>query len=286
MLSRWNVSPVRRKQHARQQSPGNGEVAALASGLSQITASLRLIVALGAALAIGIGSITAGYASESDDVEIALDLAQFLRSARTVISSNQDHINDPNIGDKGLSGAAVLEAAIEKYKAATGTDPRSIDQASREGRLLSAQMDAIVEVMDDNQETINKEGLGFKGFVPAVFGRLVNEKFREKVGQEADVKVTAPRDLVRNRKALPDNWESDVIESKLMLPDWPKDQIFTAETPNDGRPAFRVLIPEYYGQGCLQCHGEPKGDIDVTGYPKEGGKLGDLGGVISITLFH
>ena len=38
--------------------------------------------------------------------------------------------------------------------------------------------------------------------------------------------------------------------------------------------------------GCLTCHGEPKGEIDVTGYPKEGGKLGDLGGVISITLFR
>jgi hypothetical protein len=107
-----------------------------------------------------------------------------------------------------------------------------------------------------------------------------------KVGQEADVKVTAPRDLVRNRKALPDDWESRIIESELMLPGWPKDKIFTAETPVGGRPAFRVLIPEYYGQGCLQCHGEPKGDIDVTGYPKEGGKLGDLGGVISITLFR
>ena len=71
-----------------------------------------------------------------------------------------------------------------------------------------------------------------------------------------------------------------------MLRDWTKDQIFTSETPRDGRPAFRILIPEYYGQGCLQCHGEPKGEIDVTGYPKEGGKLGDLGGVISITLFR
>ena len=44
-------------------------------------------------------------------------------------------------------------------------------------------------------------------------------------------------------------------------------------------------MPEYYSKGCLACHGEPKGELDVTGYPKEGGKLGDLGGVISVTLF-
>jgi hypothetical protein len=27
-------------------------------------------------------------------------------------------------------------------------------------------------------------------------------------------------------------------------------------------------------------------EVDITGYLKEGGKLGDLGGVISITLFR
>ena len=53
----------------------------------------------------------------------------------------------------------------------------------------------------------------------------------------------------------------------------------------DGRPAFRMLLPEYYTDSCLTCHGEPKGEIDVTGYPKEGGKTGDLGGAISIVLF-
>jgi hypothetical protein len=30
----------------------------------------------------------------------------------------------------------------------------------------------------------------------------------------------------------------------------------------------------------------PKGELDITGYPKEGRKLGDLGGVMTITLFR
>jgi hypothetical protein len=47
-----------------------------------------------------------------------------------------------------------------------------------------------------------------------------------------------------------------------------------------------MLFPEYYAESCLSCHGEPKGEIDVTGYPKEGGKMGDLGGAISIVLFR
>lgn len=225
-------------------------------------------------------------ATNEEDTAIALSLAQFLRSARTVISENQALINDSEKGDKGLDAAAVLDAAIEKYKSVTGIDPRSIDKTSREGRLLDAQMAAIAAVMDDNQGTINRQGLGFKGFVPAVFARLVNEKFRLSVGHDADIKVTAPRQLIRNRKALPDSLESEVIDSKLISADWPKDKIYTAESESNGKPAFRVLIPEYYSEGCLQCHGEPKGEIDVTGYPKEGGKLNDLGGVISITLYR
>jgi hypothetical protein len=47
-----------------------------------------------------------------------------------------------------------------------------------------------------------------------------------------------------------------------------------------------MAVPEYYAASCLSCHGGPKGDIDVTGYPKEGGNEGDLGGVISISLYR
>lgn len=270
----WRDPPCRRSRRMP-------AVRALVGGLS-----IRMCLAFAMASAVVADARPDTEPAGGEDVEIALDLAQFLRSARTVISANQDLINDPDIADKGLNGEAVLEAAIERYRDATGVDPRSIDVASREGRLFSAQMDAIVAVMEENQSTINQEGLGFKGFVPAVFARLVNEKFRNSVGQEADVKVTAPVMLVRNRKALPDDWESEIIQSKLMDPDWPKDQIFTSETQRQGRSAFRVLIPEYYSEGCLQCHGGPKGEIDITGYPKEGGKLNDLGGVISITLFR
>ena len=46
------------------------------------------------------------------------------------------------------------------------------------------------------------------------------------------------------------------------------------------------MVPEYYVGSCLVCHGSPKGEMDVTGYPKEGGKVGDLGAAISITLYH
>jgi hypothetical protein len=105
------------------------------------------------------------------------------------------------------------------------------------------------------------------------------------VGNEALVRVTAPEVLVRNRKSLPDPWEARVIEEVFSDPQRPKGGMYTEVTKVNGRPAFRMLLPEYYTESCLSCHGEPKGEIDITGYPKEGGKAGDLGGAISIVLF-
>src|SRR5437588_2336286 len=90
-------------------------------------------------------SIAGVRAGPDDDAEIAKSLADMLRAARQVISTNQARINDPNLGDKGLSGQVVLQQAVDIYKKTTGIDPASIDPASRLGRLLHAQMEAIVE---------------------------------------------------------------------------------------------------------------------------------------------
>jgi len=175
---------------------------------------------------------------------------------------------------------------VKGYAKATGKDPTKIDPNSRQGRLLRAMMASIVAVTDDNQATINENGTGFKGFIPAVFARLVSEDFNQLAKGEAEVKVTAPPELVRNRKARPDAWEADIIKTKLLGADWPKGQSYSAVVETNGRPAFRVTVPEYYAPSCLVCHGSPKGEMDLTGYPKEGGKTGDLGAVISITLYH
>lgn len=241
----------------------------------------------GLLLAVAVAATPATHAETAADeeIQIALNLAKLLQIGRTVISANQDLINDASVGDKGLTGDKVLADTVERYRQATGVDLNAIDPETREGRMLLAEMQAIREVVDDNQKLINEQGIGFKGFIPAVFGRLVTERFQEKMGTEAEMKVTAPPALVRNRKARPDEWERRIIEEKFMSPDWERGEIFAEAEPSKGREAFRVMVPEYYAASCLTCHGENKGDIDITGYPKEGASEGDLGGVISISLF-
>ncbi len=251
---------------------------------SRVTTPVALLALLLLCVAPVLAFAAPGAAG--DDAAIAESLAEMLRDARTVVSNNQELINNPDVGDKGLTGKNVLDEAKRLYKSNMGVDPATIDPQSRQGRLLRAMMDSIVEVVDANQETINAKGVGFKGFIPAVFGRLISEAFARNADGEAEIKVTAPAELIRNRKARPDSWEASIIKAKLLAPDWPRGDPYSAMAEAKGRPAYRVMVPEYYVESCLACHGSPKGEMDITGYPKEGGKAGDLGAVISITLYR
>ena len=47
---------------------------------------------------------------------------------------------------------------------------------------------------------------------------------------------------------------------------------------------LRILLPLFYNKQCLTCHGQPKGQIDISGYEKEGFKEGDIGGAISVMV--
>ena len=232
-----------------------------------LTAAAVAVVLAAPAMTIG-GSSAFAAASNED---IAVSLATLLRSARAVISKNQKHINDPKVGNKGITADFVEKTARANYKKATKTDLSSVDANSRHGRLLAAEIKAIRDVMDAAQESINRKDIGVKGFLPAIFARLVTENFRVNTGGQASLKLTAPKKFVRNRANRPDKWEHKVIENMFKAPDHPRGQHFTEETSVKGKQAFRLILPEYYGQSCLACHGEPAGARDITGGKKEGG---------------
>jgi Protein of unknown function (DUF3365) len=241
---------------------------------------LPLILICAPASAQGTGS------DRAHETILGQHLADLLRAARSVVSAHQDLINDPAIGDKGIDGDSVVDEAIAIYTKNAGAPPISADMPERERRLTEALIASMREIVEEHEAQIDMQDVGFKGFIPAVYGRLVSERFVEKVGTEALMKVTAPEELVRNRKARPDEWELEVIEAHLINQEWPKGKPFIEQVEVKGRPAFRMLIPEYYSASCLTCHGEPAGEVDVTGYPKEGGHEGDLAGAISITFFE
>ena len=240
---------------------------------------------LALAMALSVGMSNVAWTKESHE-EIALSLSTLLRSARAVISDKQKHINNPDIGDKGLSAEVVVGIAMKNYKKATGKDIDSIDPTSLHGQLIAAELQAVRDVMDEAQNTINEQGVGLKGFLPAIFARLVTQNFGAAVGDKATIKLTAPKDYVRNRANRPDKWEHKVIETMFRSPDHETGKHFAETTDVKGKPAYRLILPEYYKESCLACHGEPKGERDITGGKKEGGTLGELGGAISVVIFE
>jgi Protein of unknown function (DUF3365) len=84
----------------------------------------------------------------------------------------------------------------------------------------------------------------------------------------------------RNLKNTPDAYEENVLKrlatqpaSNTSITEW-----------IDNEPTLRALTPIYYSQDCLACHGNPKGILDISGYPREGAQEGDLAGAISIQI--
>lgn len=217
--------------------------------------------------------------------EIAISLASLLRAARAVVSDHQAVINDSSKGDKGFTSAFVLEETTFNFRIETGKAIEEIDPSSLHGRLIRAKLKVIAEVVDEAQPRINKHGVGYKGFLPATFAGRVAQRFNKKHGEIAQIKLTAPKDYVRNAVNLPDVWESNVLEKQFRKPSHAYGKSVADWREKDGRRAFRLIMPEYYTQSCLACHGQPKGAADIAGGAKEGGTLGELGGAISVVIF-
>ena len=86
--------------------------------------------------------------SPAAETKTAIYLADLLRSARTVIATHQAHINNPDIGDKGLTGRVVLRKSREIFRQRTGKPLPLRDVNDLRTRLLWAQLASIREVMD------------------------------------------------------------------------------------------------------------------------------------------
>jgi hypothetical protein len=224
--------------------------------------------------------------SDADKAAIGTEITTIYRAARGVVAKSQKLINDASKGDKGLSADVVIAKTKENYKKATGNDFKMADAGSLKGKTQKALIDSIKEVMNNAQPLINEKGKGLKGFLPAIFAKQMGDGFNKNIGGQAYIKLTAPKNYVRNRANRPDKWEANVIEGKFKDAGYEKNKVFTENAKHKGKDAFRLILPEYYKQACLNCHGEPKGSKDITGGKKEGGKLGELGGAISFVIYN
>ena len=238
----------------------------------------RIVLGLISMGMVALSFAWAPSATAGDETETAELLITLLKAGRAVVSENQGLINDPSKGHKGFTEDYFAQQALEKFRAKTKID---LTKASNlpQAPMLLALLDSEKEVVAEAQMVINKQGIAFKGFLPAVFARKTGERFYKKT----NVKLRLTGLDYRNPGNRPDDFEQEVLRM-FADPRHPKGQQYVKTTMVAGKPVLRVMDPEYAGPTCLSCHGSPKGERDITGMKKEGWKEGDLAGAISLTL--
>ncbi|OOZ39854.1 hypothetical protein BOW53_09910 [Solemya pervernicosa gill symbiont] len=247
---------------------------------------LQLIALITSTALLSIGNSHAS--AQQDEARLIANLEElmiFLSAAQSAATGNQDLINDPELGDKGITGKMVITEALNNYKEKTGG--RFLTPGSNDlfYQARKAMLSAVKSVVDEAQPVINAKGVGFKGFIPAVFRSQVSIKFSDKMAGKITFKATAPNQLLRNKYHVPDSWEANVLTSVFESATHSKGESYTERSQHNGKNAYRYMKPMYYKPGCLSCHGNPKGSIDITGGKREGGKLGQLAGAMSFVIY-
>jgi hypothetical protein len=233
-------------------------------------------------VAIGVATILSAWSppvKAANEAEIAEHLIELVKIGRAVVSEHQTTINDPAIAEKGFTADFMADQVIERFKKKTRIDLRIPSAGPQANFYYLALLEAEKEVVDEAQPVINRPGVGFKGFLHAVFAHRVGEHFYKKTGIR--MKLTGVE--YRSLKSKPDDFEREVLRM-FSDPRHPKDQGYVRDTMVDGRPVLRVMDPEYAAVSCLSCHGTPKGERDVMGMKKEGWKEGGFAGAISLVL--
>jgi type II secretory pathway predicted ATPase ExeA len=215
--------------------------------------------------------------------ETARLLAVLMDSGRVALAKAQPTINNPRLENKSFT-PAVFEGRLRKeFQTRTGHDLRSLPSSPMPERakpLLLKLAGFMVKEVRDVQSDINKKGIGFKGFIPATFATKVALNFTKETGLTLR-QIGPPGVAPRNPANKPDEHEEQTLF--LIQKNHPRvgDHVMDQQLPDH---SVQVLLPLFYTRQCLACHGKPKGEIDISGYEKEGFKEGDLGGAISVTL--
>ena len=275
------LSAVPNGEHPRSNvsNMGTGRHMAPGPGHTEPMPPVRVVRALDAAAETDLSP-----AERMELSETARLIAVLLDSGRVVIGRAQATINNPRLQDKGFS-SSVFEGQLRKeFQARTRHDLHNLAAAPmpESAKPLLLRMSFFMQkAVHDVQPDINKKGIGFKGFIPATFATQVAERFSKDTGLKLR-QIGPPGAEPRNPNNKPDEQEELLLYA--VQKNHPRVGDHIVEQQLSDRSGVRVMLPLFYNKQCLSCHGSPKGEVDISGYEKEGFKEGDLGGAISIVL--
>lgn len=154
------------------------------------------------------------------------------------------------------------------------------NEAREKAEVLAAEMRAAWDFVDMNQEVINRAEDGAfrtKHLVCVVAAKSISMLFTS----ETDYSIRFTNDTPRQATNAPDAFEQEALAAFNADPD--RKAFWRVVDAGDGTRVFRYTEPLYVTESCLECHGDPVGELDQYGYPKEGMQVGQVGGAMSIT---
>ncbi len=149
-----------------------------------------------------------------------------------------------------------------------------------EARTLSLQMQAAWDYIDQSQDSINYNSDGrfdFKGIYCSIAGKNIAQNFTR---ASEGYMIRYARNNPRSYTDVPDPFEAAALEAFEAGSAAEYYQVAEYE----GRPVFRYASMLQIKRNCLTCHGQERGDFDITGFTKEGMALGDVAGAVSIVI--
>jgi uncharacterized protein DUF3365 len=207
-------------------------------------------------------------------------LAVLLDSGRNVINEHQVLYDEQEMTERNLTPEMFERQLLDVFRSRSGTDLRDIEAAripTRAKKLLKELVVVSTEVVAEAQPEINRRGGGHQEFIPAIFGSRVSTRFTQRTHVRLKQTALAPR----NPLNAPDAIERTAL-AEFADPSYPLEKVISEVTAKSG--SLRLMFPLYTTRKCLDCHGDPKGELDRTGYPREGLKLGQNAGAISVVI--
>ncbi len=155
-------------------------------------------------------------------------------------------------------------------------------EIGKKAEVLARELEIVREYIAEKQDVINTDpetgNVTFKHLNPAKVGAAISKR----VSMSTNYIMKQTSLDYRNPENAPDEYEIKMLKQFQIKKS--EEAISGEDFDEEGKKIIRYMIPLYIKEDCLQCHGLPdyEGELDITGYKKEGYELGDLRGAISV----
>jgi hypothetical protein len=207
-------------------------------------------------------------------------LAVLLDSGRNVINEHQVLFDEQGQTGKNFTTDLFERQLLEVFRSRSGIDLQDLKAAripAEAKKLLKKLVVVSKHVVAEAHAEVNRPGGGHKELIPAIFGARVAARFTERTHVRLKQTALVPR----NPLNAPDAVERMALEA-FADPSYPREKVISEVTAKS--KSLHLMFPLYTTRKCLECHGDPKGEVDHTGYAREGLRLGQNAGAISVVI--